>query len=112
MLKDSTINRKALEAHFGPFPSESDEQNALWAGWLAEFANDARVRPSYGLYLFARDWMVIAVATLAVAGPLALWFAEDAGRALSYGVSAVPKVHENGRSGSAGDLLASSSISL
>ena len=27
-------------------------------------------------------------------------------------VSAVPKVHENGRSGSAGDLLASSSISL
>ena len=28
------------------------------------------------------------------------------------GVSAVPKVHENGRSGSAGDLLASSSISL
>ena len=33
-------------------------------------------------------------------------------RNITSTVSAVPKVHENGRSGSAGDLLASSSISL
>ena len=36
---------------------------------------------------------------------LILWFRD-------HDVNAVPKVHENGRSGSAGDLLASSSRSL
>ena len=50
MFSDSRIDRKALEAHFGPLPSDPDEQNALWAGWLNEFADDARVRGTYGLY--------------------------------------------------------------
>ena len=85
MLRDSTIDRKALQAHFAPFPSDPDEQNALWAGWLNEFEDDARVRPAYGLYLFARDWLVISVATLVLAGPLALWLSADFGRALAYG---------------------------
>ena len=71
---------------FAPFPSDPDEQNALWAGWLNEFEDDARVRPAYGHYLFARDWTAIAVATLVLAGPLALWLAADVGRALAYGV--------------------------
>ena len=85
MFQDSTINRKALQAHFAPLPSVPDEQNALWAGWLNQFAEDARVRTAYGLYLFARDWLVIAVATLFIAGPVALWFAADVGRVLAYG---------------------------
>ena len=86
MLRDSTIDRHALQTHFAPFPSDPDEQNALWAGWLNEFEDDARVRPAYGHYLFARDWTAIAVATLVLAGPLALWLAADVGRALAYGV--------------------------
>ena len=86
MLKDSTINRKALQQHFCPLPSDPDEQNALWAGWLNEFEDDARVRPSYGLYLFARDWTTIAVTTLVLAGPIALCLAENSGRALWYAV--------------------------
>ena len=86
MFKDSTIDRKALEEHFGPLPTEPDDQNALWLPWLHEFEDDARVRPPYGWYLFARDWMAISVVTLLLASPLALWFAEDPGRAIWYGV--------------------------
>ena len=85
MYKDPTIDRKALQAHFAPLPSEPDDQNALWLEWLAEYSDDPRVRSSYGPYLFARDWMVIATATLVVGGPLSLWLAEDVGRALAYG---------------------------
>ena len=33
MLKDSTIDRKALSEHFGPLPTDPDEQNALWVKW-------------------------------------------------------------------------------
>ena len=84
MDKDSTINRKALQEHFGPLPSDPDEQNALWVKWLHEFADDARVRPAYGLYLFARDWTTVAATTLVLAGPMALWLAEDAERTLWY----------------------------
>ena len=86
MHKDSTIDWKTLQAHFGPFPTDSDEQNALWVGWLGEFSNDPRVLSSYGQYLFARDWMVISTATLVVAGPLSLWLSAETGRALAYGV--------------------------
>ena len=85
IFRDSTINRKVLQAHFAPLPSVPDEQNALWVGWLAELSNDPRVRSSYGPYLFARDWIVIAAATLVVAGPVSLWLAADVGRALAYG---------------------------
>ena len=42
----------------------------------------------------------------------AAWFIFGRSDQEAPAVSAVPKVHENGRSGSAGDLLASSSISL
>ena len=86
MFKDSTIDRKALEEHFGPLPTDPVEQNVLWLPWLHEFEDDARVRPTYGWYLFARDWMAISVVTLVLAGPLALWFAHDPGRAIWYGV--------------------------
>ena len=85
MYQDSTIDRNALQAHFSPLPSDPDEQNAIWAGWLNEFAEDPRVRSSYGLYLFGRDWMVIAVATLVFAGPISLWLAVDVERVLAYG---------------------------
>ncbi len=85
MHKDSTIDRKVLQAHFAPLPSDPDDQNFLWREWLAEFSNDPRVRSSYGPYLFARDWLVIAVATLVVAGPISLWFTVDVGRAFAYG---------------------------
>jgi len=84
MLKDSTINRSLLREHFDPLPSLPDEQNALWAGWLHEFENDARVRPTYGLYLFARDWTAIALATWMLATPLAIVFAENVSQALWY----------------------------
>ena len=86
LSKDSTIDRTALENQFGPFPTHPDEQNALWASWLHEFADDARVRPAYGLYLFARDWMTVAAATVIVAGPFALVLADDLMKALSYAV--------------------------
>ena len=76
MLEDSTINKNGLQKHFGPFPSESDEQNALWVTWLHEFDNDVRIRSAYGLYLFARDWMIIAVAILIFATPMAFWFSD------------------------------------
>ena len=84
MLRDSTINRKALRDHFGPLPSDPDQQNAIWAGWLNEFENDARVRPTYGLYLFARDWTTVAVTTLVLASPIAFWLAENTKLALWY----------------------------
>ena len=85
MSKDSTIDKKMLRERFGPLPTDPDEQNALWARWLNEFWDDLRVRPTYGLYLFARDWTVIA-ATLVLAAPLSLYFTESSGRALAYGV--------------------------
>ena len=85
MLKDSTIDRKALEEHFGPLPSEHDEQNALWVKWLNEFSDDVRVESTYGMYLFTRDWTTIAAITLAVATPAALWLSDDTVGALSYG---------------------------
>lgn len=86
MLKDSTINRKALQENFGPLPSDPDEQNALWVTWLHEFDNDARVRPAYGLYLFARDWTTVAAITFVLASPIAIWLTADAERALWYAV--------------------------
>ena len=87
MFQDSAINRKSLQEHFNPLPTSPDEQNALWVGWLHEFEDDARVRGAYGLYLFARDWTAVSVATLLLAGPLALWLAEDVMRSLWYGVA-------------------------
>ena len=86
MLKDSTINRKALREHFSPLPSQADEQNAVWAGWLNEFHDDPRVRPAYGLYLLARDWTTVSAVTLVVASPIALWLTNDAERTLWYAV--------------------------
>ena len=87
LFRDSTINRKTLEQHFSPLPSKPDEQNALWAAWLNEFADDARVGPAYGLYLFARDWTVVAAFLLIVAAPAALWFSEEAKGVLWYPVA-------------------------
>ena len=86
MFKDSTIDAKALQEHFGPLPTDPDEQNALWLPWLHEFEDDARVRPAYGWYLFARDWMAFATVTLVLAGPLALCFAEEPVRVFWYTV--------------------------
>ena len=86
LFRDSTINRKTLEQHFAPLPSEPDEQNALWAEWVNEFEDDARVGPTYGLYLFARDWTVVAVFMVIVAAPSALWLSEEAKGALWYPV--------------------------
>ena len=85
MLKDSTIDRKALQEHFGPLPTDPDEQNALWVKWLNEFSDDIRVGSTYGMYLFTRDWTTIAAITLALATPAALWLSEDSVQALSYG---------------------------
>ena len=78
VFKDSTINRTALQQHFRPLPSDPDEQNALWAGWLHDFEDDARVRPAYGLYLLTRDWTTISAMTLVAASLIALWLADDA----------------------------------
>jgi len=85
MLKDSTIDRRALQEHFGPLPTDPDEQNALWVKWLNEFSGDMRVGPAYGMYLFSRDWTTIAAITFVVATPVALWFSDDSVRALAYG---------------------------
>ena len=85
MLKDSTIDRKALQEHFGPLPTDPDEQNALWVKWLNEFSDDIRVESTYGMYLFTRDWTTIAAITLAVATPAALWLSEAPAQALTYG---------------------------
>ena len=84
MLTDSTIDRNALQEHFGPLPTDPDKQNALWVKWLNEFSEDARVRSTYGMYLFTRDWTTIAAMTLVVATPAALWLSDDTVRALSY----------------------------
>ena len=92
MFKDSTIDRTSLQHRFDPLPTLPDEQNALWAGWLNQFEDDARVRPTYGLYLFARDWTVVAVVTLILAAPLALWFADDTTRALWYGAALLVQI--------------------
>ena len=86
MYKDSTIDRRATEEQFAPLPTDPDEQNALWAQWLNEFEDDARVRPAYGLYLFGREWTTIASATLVFGGPLAFGLGEDGIKALWYGV--------------------------
>ena len=59
----------------------------FWAAWLNEFADDARVGPAYGLYLFARDWTVVAAFLLIVAAPAALWFSEEAKGVLWYPVA-------------------------
>ena len=87
LFRDSTINRRALEQHFAPLPCEPTEQNALWAEWLNEFADDARVRPAYGLYLFARDWTAVAAFVLIVAAPATLWLSEQSTGVLWYAVA-------------------------
>lgn len=92
MFKDSTIDRVLLQQRIGPLPTLPDEQNALWAGWLHEFEDDARVRQTYGLYLFARDWTAVAVATLILAAPLAIWLTDDTTRALWYGAALLVQV--------------------
>ena len=84
MLKDSTIDRKALQEHFGPLPTDPDEQNALWVKWLNEFSDDIRVVSTYGMYLFTRDWTAISATTLCIATPVALWVSDDTIQALSY----------------------------
>ncbi len=84
MSKDSTINKKVLLKHFGPLPSEPDEQNALWVTWLHEFDNDVRIRSVYRWYLFARDWTIIAVAVLTLAIPMAVLFSEVQLQTLYY----------------------------
>ena len=73
MLKDSTIDRKALQEHFGPLPTDPDEQNALWVKWLNEFSDDMRVASTYGMYLFTRDWTTISATTLVIACPFHLF---------------------------------------
>ena len=90
MLEDSTINKKVLHKHFGPLPSEPDEQNALWVTWLHEFDNNVRIRSVYKRYLFARDWTIIAVAALILAIPMAVWFSETTAQ-FAYS-SAIPIV--------------------
>ena len=82
--RDSTINAKVLREHFDPLPSAPEEQNGLWVEWLHEFEDDARVRPTYGLYLFARDWATIAAFTLGLGGPIGFWMAADATPVLWY----------------------------
>ena len=84
MFKDSTINRKVLQKHFSPLPSEPDEQNALWAKWLNEFEDDARVRPCYQLYLFARDWTTATVILFVAGAPSALCLSEGTKVAFWY----------------------------
>ena len=84
MLKDSTIDRKALSKHFGPLPTDPDEQNALWVKWLNEYSDDIRVAPTYGMYLFTRDWTTIAATSLAIATPLALLISDNTIQALAY----------------------------
>ncbi len=84
MPKDSTINKKVLQDHFGPLPSEPGEQNALWVTWLHEFDNDVRIRSVYRWYLFARDWTIIAVTALILAIPMAVLFSEIKLQTLSY----------------------------
>lgn len=86
MSRDSTINEKVLLKHCGPLLSDPDEQNALWVTWLHEFDNDVRIRSAYILYLFARDWTTIAVTTLILASPVALWFSEAKVQGLCYAV--------------------------
>ena len=86
MLKDSTINKKVLQNHFGPLPSEPDEQNALWVTWLHEFDDNVRIRSVYRLYLFTRDWTVIAFSLLIIAGPVAIWFSEVGVQTLYYAI--------------------------
>lgn len=93
MLSDSTINAKVLREHFDPLPTAPEEQNGLWVEWLNEFDDDARVRPTYGMYLFARDWATIAAFTLAFGGPIGLWWVADAMPVLWYaGVLAIQYV--------------------
>ena len=88
--RDSTINAKVLHEHFGPLPSTPEEQNGLWVEWLHEFEDDARVRPTYGLYLFARDWATIAAFAFGFGGPIGFWLADDAIQVLWYaGVLAI-----------------------
>ena len=43
-----------------------------------------RVAPTYGMYLFTRDWTTIAATTLAIATPLALLVSDDTIQALAY----------------------------
>lgn len=85
MFRDSTIDKKALRERFRQLPTDPDEQNALWAGWLNEFEDDPRVRPTYSLYLFTRDWTIVAATTLVLGGLLSLYFAENAGASVAYG---------------------------
>ena len=82
MNKDSTIDKLSIREKFDPLPVIPDQQNALWAGWLHEFENDARVRHTYGMYLFARDWSLITVAALFVGSPFALVLSGDFVRTL------------------------------
>jgi hypothetical protein len=67
---DPRIDATALKKKCGPFPSDPQEQNALWYKLYKKNETDARIRDSQQMFLFFRDAASISLLIFLVIGML------------------------------------------
>lgn len=85
--QSSHVNMAVIDAHFGPLPTECDEQNKLFYKIYREHRDDIGVLDSHGRYLAARDIGTIT-AILAISLPwLAWWATGNFWRSAAYGAT-------------------------
>jgi uncharacterized membrane protein len=61
----------ALEAKFGPLPTDPGDQNALWFRMLCSVENLPKVLQAHRQFLFARDYAFMSLLILLVLSPAA-----------------------------------------
>jgi len=92
---DPRIDGDALDARYGPFPTEPLEQNKLWYRIYTSVRDDPAIVAQRRTYLFARDYAVILVLMIMIFGPIAfvqirsplLFIAYTAFLLLQYGIA-------------------------
>src|SRR5690606_26265254 len=78
-----------LQERFGPLPSGSREQNALWYRWYRALTNDPGVIHAHREYLFYRDFASLATMLALTLAPLAMILAPSGKLAAAYSVGLV-----------------------
>ncbi|WP_298296702.1 hypothetical protein [uncultured Litoreibacter sp.] len=75
--RDTRIDPDALEAAYGPLPTEPAQQNRLWFKWYREYQNEVGISQVHREYLFTRDWAGLSVLLAVALTPLAFWQMTD-----------------------------------
>jgi hypothetical protein len=70
--RDHRINAVALEARFGPFPSDPADQNRTWYRIYSTVRDEPAIATMRRTYLFARDYAALVVLMLIFFGGVAL----------------------------------------